>query len=74
MDAMNATFEDVGIIRQGVDAFLRQDGGHLPLRVSIVFLTDTDVKVIKASANGVDLANDFRSFKRQSGCWAPRKA
>jgi len=63
VDAMNATFEDVGIIRQGVDAFLRQDGGHLPLRVSIVFLTDTDVKIIKASANGVDLANDFKKLQ-----------
>ena len=27
IDAINATFEDVGIMRQGIDAFLRQDGG-----------------------------------------------
>jgi hypothetical protein len=26
LDAMNATLEDVGIMRQGIDAFLRQDG------------------------------------------------
>jgi hypothetical protein len=34
LDAMNATFEDVGIMRQGIDAFLRQDGGRLPLPLS----------------------------------------
>lgn len=38
LDAMNATFEDVGLMRQGVDAFLRQNGGQLPFAVSIVFL------------------------------------
>ena len=41
LDTMDATPEDVVIERQGIDQFLRQDGGHLALPVSIVFLTDT---------------------------------
>jgi VWFA-related protein len=59
LDEMNATFEDVGILRQGIDAFLRQDGGRLPLPVSIVFLTDTGIKLNPPSINGLELARDF---------------
>jgi VWFA-related protein len=58
-DAMNATFEDAGIMRQGIDAFLRQNGGRLPLPVSILFLTDTGSKLGVSSSDGVELAKDF---------------
>ena len=63
VDAMNSIFEDVGFIRDGVDSFLRRDAGHLPLPVSIVFVADTGVKVIKASTDGVGLANDFKKLQ-----------
>jgi VWFA-related protein len=63
LDAMNATFEDVGIMRQGIDAFLRQDGGRLPLPVSIVLLTDTGIKVNQPSSNGLELAKDFSKIQ-----------
>jgi VWFA-related protein len=63
LDAMNATFEDVGIMRQGIDAFLRQDGGRLPLQVSIVFLTDTGIKLNQPSSNGLELAKDFSKLQ-----------
>jgi VWFA-related protein len=63
LDAMNATFEDVGIMRQGIDAFLRQDGGRLPLPVSIVFLTDTGIKLNKPSIDGLELARDFSKLQ-----------
>ena len=63
LDDMNATFEDVGIMRQGIDAFLRQDGGRLPLPVSIVLLTDTGIKLNQPSSNGLELARDFSKLQ-----------
>jgi VWFA-related protein len=63
LDAMNATFEDVGIMRQGIDAFLHQDGGRLPLPVSIALLTDTGIKLNQPSSNGLELARDFSKFE-----------
>jgi VWFA-related protein len=63
LDAMNATHEDAGIMRQGIDAFLRQDGGHLPLPVSIALLTDTGIKLNQPSSNGLELARDFNKLQ-----------
>ncbi|HTF71036.1 MAG TPA: VWA domain-containing protein [Edaphobacter sp.] len=63
LDAMNATFEDVGIMRQGIDAFLKQDGGRLPLPVSIAFLTETGIKLNKPSVNGLELAKDISKLQ-----------
>ncbi len=60
LDTMNASFQDVVIERQGIEAFLRQNGGHLALPVSIVFLADTGVKLGKASQDGNSLAEDFK--------------
>lgn len=59
IDAMNAPFQTVVLERQGVDQFLRQNGGHLPLPVSIVFLTDAGVKISKPSLDGLELANNL---------------
>ena len=63
LDTMNATPEDVVIERQGIDKFLRQNGGHLALPVSIVFLTDTGVKLSKASQDGNSLAEDLKKLQ-----------
>jgi VWFA-related protein len=63
LDTMNATPEDVVIERQGIDKFLRQNGGHLALPVSIVFLADTDVKLNKASQDGNSLAEDLKKIQ-----------
>jgi VWFA-related protein len=61
-DTMNATFEDVVIEREGIDKFLRLNGGHLSLPVSIVFLADTGVKLLKASQDGNSLAEDLKKL------------
>ena len=63
LDTMNATPEDVVIERQGIDKFLRQNGGHLALPVSIVFLADTGVKLNKASQDGNSLAEDLKKLQ-----------
>lgn len=63
LDTMNASFEDVVIERQGIDKFLRQNGGHLALPVSIVFLADIGVKLNKASQDGNSLAEDLKKLQ-----------
>jgi VWFA-related protein len=63
LDAMNASFEDVAIMRQGMDAFLQQNGGHLQIPVSVVFLTDMGIKLHPASVNGLDLAKDLSGMQ-----------
>ena len=63
LDTMNATPADVVIARQGIDQFLRQNGGHLALPVSIVFLTDTGVKLNTASQDGNSLAEDLKKLQ-----------
>jgi VWFA-related protein len=62
LDTMNATFQDVVIERQGIETFLRQNGGHLALPVSIVFLADTGVKLGKPSQDGNSLAEDLKKL------------
>ena len=63
LDTMNASFQDVVIERQGIDKFLRQNGGHLALPVSIVFLSDTGVKLNKPSQDGNSLAEDLKKIQ-----------
>ena len=63
LDTMNASLADVVIERQGIDKFLRQNGGHLPLPVSIVFLADTGIKLNKASQDGNSLAEDLKKLQ-----------
>jgi VWFA-related protein len=62
LDTTNASFQDVVIERQGIEAFLRQNGGHLVLPVSIVFLADTSVKLGKPSQDGNALAEDLKKL------------
>jgi VWFA-related protein len=49
-------------VRQGVERFLRQNGGQLALPVSVVFLTDTGVKVNHATRDGNALAADIEKL------------
>ena len=63
VDTMNASIQDVVIARQGVDKFLRQDGGHLPLPISIAFLTERGAKVSSPSKDGNLLADDLEKLQ-----------
>jgi VWFA-related protein len=63
LDTMNASPEDVVLERQGIDKFLRQNGGHLSLPVSLVFLSDTGVKLNKASQDGNSLAEALKKIQ-----------
>jgi len=57
IDAVNLSFQQVAIERQGIDKFLRQNGGHLAVPVAIDLFTDEGVKVrIKHSSDGNALA------------------
>jgi VWFA-related protein len=59
LDTVNTAFQGVVQARQGVEKFLRQNDGHLPLPVSIVFLTDAGVKLNRPSRDGNALADDI---------------
>jgi VWFA-related protein len=63
LDTMNASFEQVGLARQGMANFLRQNGGKLPVPVSIVFLSDAAVKLNQASRDGNALAADLEKLQ-----------
>jgi VWFA-related protein len=63
VDTMNASLPDVVIARQGVDRFLRQDGGHLTIPVSIAFLTERGAKVGSPSKDGNALADDLEKLQ-----------
>ena len=45
-DTVNIQFRHIAYIRQQVSSFLRQNGGHLTYPVSLLYLTDTGVKVL----------------------------
>ena len=63
VDTMNASLPDVVIARQGVDKFLRQDGGHLTIPVSIAFLSERGAKVSNPSKDGNVLADDLEKLQ-----------
>jgi VWFA-related protein len=63
VDTMNASVQDVVIARQGVDNFLRQNSGHLPLPVSVAFLTERGAKVGNPSKDGNELADDLKKLQ-----------
>jgi VWFA-related protein len=63
VDTMNASIQDVVIARQGIDKFLRQDGGHLPIPISIAFLTERGAKVSSPSKDGNILADDLEKLQ-----------
>jgi VWFA-related protein len=59
LDTMNTSFQQMAAVRQGVEKFLRQNGGQLALPVSAIFLTDTGVKANQATRDGNALAADI---------------
>jgi VWFA-related protein len=63
LDTMNASFQDVVIARQGIDKFLRQDGGHLSIPLSIAFLTERGAKLNNPSKDGNALADDLQKLQ-----------
>jgi VWFA-related protein len=62
LDTMNTSFQQMAAVRQGVEKFLRQNGGHLALPVSVIFLTDTGVKANQATRDGNALAADIEKL------------
>lgn len=45
MDLVNLPFSQVALVRQGLDAYLLRNGGHLSQPVSVILLTDKEVRV-----------------------------
>jgi VWFA-related protein len=62
IDTMNTSFQQMAVVRLGVEKFLRQNGGRLALPVSAVFLTDTGIKANKATRDGNALAADIEKL------------
>lgn len=62
LDTMNTSFQQMAAVRQGVEKFLRQNGGHLAVPMSAVFLTDTGIKANKATRDGNVLAIDIEKL------------
>ncbi len=62
LDTMNTSFQQMAAVRQGVEKYLRQNGGHLALPVSVIFLTDTGVKANQATHDGNALAADIEKL------------
>jgi VWFA-related protein len=62
LDTMNTSFQQMAEVRQGVEKFLRQDGGHLAQPVSAIFLTETGVKANQATRDGNALAADIEKL------------
>jgi VWFA-related protein len=62
LDTMNTSFQQMAMVRQGVEKFLRQNGGHLALPVSAIFLTETGVKANQATRDGNALAADIEKL------------
>lgn len=62
LDTMNTSFQQMAEVRQGTEKFLRQNGGHLALPISVVFLTDTGVKTNQTTLDGNALASDVEKL------------
>ncbi len=62
LDTMNTSFQQMAVVRQGVQKFLRQDSGHLALPVSVILLTDTGIKANRATHDGNALAADIEKL------------
>lgn len=65
IDAVNTSFRGVGLERQFLDKFLRQNGGQLPVPTSLVLLTDTSAGQTEVTRDGKKLADDLQS--KESG-------
>lgn len=76
-DTVNTTFDAVSYARQQVDNFLRMNGGHLPIPVSIDWLTNDGVETQREpSRDGNALAAQLdayegrlRSINRSAGAY-----
>ena len=64
VDAVNASFQDVGYQRQQLEKFLRRDGGQLPVPMSLVLFSDksTEIQPV-ATRDGNSLADSLNSTK-----------
>jgi VWFA-related protein len=62
VDMVNTSFQDVATQRDQIGKFLGQNGGSLPLPVSIVFFSDTGVKVAPPSRDGNALIADMKAL------------
>ncbi len=66
VDAVNTPFQGVGYQRQELAKFLRQDGGQLPIPMSLIFFTDASAQIQPvATRDGNALAESLNS--NQSG-------
>ncbi len=77
IDAVNLDFQDVAYSRDGIDQFLRQDGGRLAQPVSIFWFTDktllmqpapsTDGNAVAAQIDAME--GSLRDIRRSAGGW-----
>jgi VWFA-related protein len=63
VDAVNTSFQSTSFQRQQLEKFLRQDGGHLPIPMSLVFLTDTSQGQVPATRDGNALADALNAHQ-----------
>lgn len=76
-DTVNTTFDTVSYTRQQVEGFLRMNGGHLPVPMSILWLTNDGLDTShEPSLDGNALAAELdasesrlRSITRSAGAW-----
>lgn len=52
IDEVNEPFRALSLEQKQIEAFLTQNQGHLPLPVSLIFLTDSGLQQIKPSTDG----------------------
>lgn len=73
IDALNNGFVEMGYIRQGVEKYLRQNGGHLTQPTSILRLTASGMETVsKASLDGnalADLVHGLGASTRPTGIY-----
>jgi VWFA-related protein len=77
IDTVNLDFEDVSYARNGIEQFLRQDGGRLTQPVSIFWFTDktllmqpapsTDGNAVAAQIDAME--GGLRDIRRSAGGW-----
>jgi VWFA-related protein len=64
IDTVNPGFVDLGFIRQGLEKFLRQNGGKLPYPTSLIVFTANGVQVLsRTSTDGNALAQIVSQLK-----------
>jgi VWFA-related protein len=73
-DAMNASFQNIILERQGIEQYLREDSGRLTNPVTIVYLTDAGVKISQPSRDGNALAREVDRLPGTLRLWDASKA